>query len=45
MTGHVELRCKTYPFGELNHLRFVVICTFLGNKYVLSYHKKHLYDN
>ena len=41
MTGHAELQCKTYPFGALDHLRFVVICTFLRDKYVLSYHRKH----
>ena len=41
MTGHAELQCKTYPYGTLNQLRFVVICTFLGEKYVLSYHRKH----
>ena len=41
MTGHAELQCKIYPFGTLEHLRFVVICTFLGDRYVLSYHRLH----
>ena len=41
MTGHKELKCKIYPFGTLDNLKFVVICTFCNGKYVLSYHRKH----
>lgn len=41
MTGHKELKCKIYPFGTLDNLKFVVICTFCDGKYVLSYHRKH----
>ncbi len=41
MTGNAELQCRIYPFGTLDPVRFVVICTFLENRYVLSYHRGH----
>ncbi len=41
MTGHRELRCEIHPFGTLTPLRFVVVCSFYQNKYVLSYHSGH----
>ena len=41
MTGHRELQCAVHPFGTLTPLRFVVVCSFYENKYVLSYHSGH----
>lgn len=41
MTGHQELQCVIHPFGTLAPLRFVVICTFYQDKYLLSYHARH----
>ena len=41
MTGHRELQCTVHPFGTLSPLRFVVVCSFYQNKYVLSYHRGH----
>lgn len=41
MTGHRELRCEIHPFGTLMPLRFVVVCSFYQNKYLLSYHSGH----
>ena len=41
MTGHHELQCEIHPFGTLAPLRFVVVCSFYQNKYVLSYHREH----
>ena len=41
MTGHHELRCVIHPFGTLSPLRFVVVCSFYQNKYLLSYHSGH----
>lgn len=41
MTGHRELRCVIHPFGALAPLRFVVVCSFYGDKRLLSYHTRH----
>lgn len=41
MTGHRELKCAVHPFGALAPLRFVVVCSFYQNKYLLSYHSGH----
>ena len=41
MTGHNELQCEIHPFGSLDPVRFVVICSFYHNKYLLSYHTSH----
>ena len=41
MTGHRELKCEVHPFGALSPLRFVVVCSFYGGKYLLSYHSGH----
>ena len=41
MTGHRELRCEIHPFGTLSPLRFVVVCSFLEGRYLLSYHGGH----
>ena len=41
MTGHHELRCVVHPFGTLEPLRFVVVCSFYQNRYLLSYHSGH----
>ena len=41
MTGHHELQCTVHPFGTLTPLRFVVVCSFYKNQYLLSYHSGH----
>ena len=41
MTGHHELQCEIHPFGSLAPLRFVVVCSFYQNQYLLSYHSGH----
>ena len=41
MTGHNELQCEIYPFGSLDPVRFVVICSFYQSRYLLSYHSAH----
>ena len=41
MTGRRELQCAVHPFGTLAPLRFVVVCSFYQNKYLLSYHSGH----
>ena len=41
MTGHRELQCVIHPFGSLNPLRFVVICSFYKGHHLLSYHDDH----
>ena len=41
MTGHNELRCEIHPFGTLQPLRFVVICSFFRGQPFLSFHEKH----
>jgi len=41
MTGHRELQCEIHPFGALNPLRFVVVCSFFQGHLLLSYHCKH----
>ena len=42
MTGDRELRCVTHPFGTLENLRFVVVCSFLDGQYLLSFHRGHM---
>ena len=39
MTGRRVLQCAVHPFGTLAPLRFVVVCSFYQNKYLLSYHR------
>lgn len=41
MTGHRELTCTVRPFGTLEELRFVVVCSFREGRYLLSYHGAH----
>ncbi len=41
MTGHNELQCEIHPFGSLDPVRFVVICSFYQSRYLLSYHSAH----
>ncbi|MBR3502956.1 MAG: NUDIX domain-containing protein [Clostridia bacterium] len=41
MTGHRELQCSLHPLGSLSPLRFVVVCSFYGERYLLSYHGGH----
>lgn len=41
MTGHRELQCEIHPFGNLNPLRFVVVCSFRKGQFFLSYHSAH----
>ena len=41
MTGHHELQCMIHPYGTLNPLRFVVVCSFYKGQMLLSYHSGH----
>ena len=41
MTGNHSLRCSIHPFNSLGDLRFVVVCSFYQEQYVLSYHRSH----
>ena len=41
MTGNRELRCELHAFGELEPVRFVVICSFYEGRLMLSYHSGH----
>ena len=41
MTGHPELKCEIHPFGSLEPLRFVVVCSFYQGKFFLSFHSGH----
>ncbi|MBQ8973611.1 MAG: NUDIX domain-containing protein [Clostridia bacterium] len=41
MTGHAELQCTLHPLDSLKPLRFVVVCSFLEGRFLLSYHRKH----
>ncbi len=40
-TGNRELECIIHPFGTLHPVRFVVVCTFVGEDMLLSFHKTH----
>lgn len=40
MPGRSELQCKLYPFGSLDDLKYVVVCSFYEGKILLSRHKK-----
>lgn len=40
MTGNAALQCQIHPFGSLNDLRFVVVCSFYQGKLLLSRHKE-----
>lgn len=39
MSHGTELQCKTYPFGSLLPVKYVVVCSFYQGKYLLSRHK------
>ena len=41
MTGHHELQYTLHPFGTLEPIRFVVVCSFYNDKLLLSYHSGH----
>lgn len=40
MAERRELRSKIYPFGTLEPLKYVVVCSFYQGKYLLSRHRK-----
>lgn len=40
MADRRELQCKIYPFGTLQPLKYVVVCSFYQGKFLLSRHKK-----
>lgn len=40
MSGRPELKCKLYPFGSQEDLKYVVVCSFYEGTILLSRHKK-----
>ena len=41
MTGNKELKCVLHPFGALQPVKFVVICSFFEGRILLSFHSRH----
>lgn len=39
MSSGRDLQCKVYPFGSLEPLKYVVVCTRYGGKWLLSRHR------
>ena len=35
-----DLQCYIHPFGTLNPVKYVVVCTFFEGKYLLSRHRE-----